>query len=104
MTCLHFIGLPAEVQKLDKKSAEVYSNLLREDNYPHFEVRTMLAGEQNTGKTTIARYLVGKRPTRSRRSTDGIDLYRGLSFVDIDDDDWLDGKQGNCMNCSQLYT
>ena len=96
--------MPAEVRKLDKKSAEVYSNLLKEENYPHFEARTMLAGEQNTGKTTIARCLIGKRPTRLRKSTDGIDLYRGLSYVDIDNDDWLDGKQGNCMNCVQLCT
>ena len=61
----------------------------------------MLAGEQNTGKTTIARYLVGKGPTEARMSTDGIDLYRGLSFVDMDNDDWLSVEQGNCI-CVQL--
>ena len=53
----------------------------------HFEERTMLAGEQNTRKTTIARYQVGKRPTRLRMSTDGIDLYRIVSFLDLDTDD-----------------
>ena len=58
----------------------------------------MLAGEQNTGKTTIARYLVGKGPTKVRRSTYGIDLYKGLSFFDLDDDDWLGGQQGKNFN------
>ncbi|CAG2252822.1 unnamed protein product [Mytilus edulis] len=53
----------------------------------------MLAGEQATGKTTIARYLVGKRPTRFRMSTDGIELYNGLSYMDRDTKDWLGGHQ-----------
>ncbi|CAG2246740.1 unnamed protein product [Mytilus edulis] len=53
----------------------------------------MLAGEQGTGKTTIARYLIGKGPTRMRKSTDGIGLYTGLSYIDRETDEWLDGKQ-----------
>ncbi|CAG2246716.1 unnamed protein product [Mytilus edulis] len=54
----------------------------------------MLAGEQGTGKTTIARYLVGKEPTNNRISTDGIDLYNGLSFIDRETEEWLHGTQG----------
>ncbi|VDI15568.1 Hypothetical predicted protein [Mytilus galloprovincialis] len=53
----------------------------------------MLAGEQGTGKTTLARYLVGKRPTRFRISTDGIELYNGLSYMDRESKDWLGGLQ-----------
>ncbi|XP_063411557.1 ankycorbin-like [Mytilus trossulus] len=90
----HLPGLPIEVKKLDKKSAQVFSNLLGEENYLHFESRIMLAGEQGTGKTTIARHLVGKRPTRFRRSTDGIELYNGLSFFDRETKEWLGGQQG----------
>ncbi|XP_063417526.1 uncharacterized protein LOC134700086 [Mytilus trossulus] len=86
-------GLPIEIQKLDKKSAQVFSSLLGEESYPHFESRVMLAGEQGTGKTTIARYLVGKRPTRFRMSTDGIELYNGLSYMDIEKKEWLGGEQ-----------
>ncbi|XP_052079742.1 uncharacterized protein LOC127717916 [Mytilus californianus] len=85
-------GLPIEVQKLDKKSAQVFTSLLGEESYPHFESRVMLAGEQGTGKTTIARYLVGKRPTRIRMSTDGIELYNGLSYMDRETKEWLGGK------------
>lgn len=55
----------------------------------------MLAGEPGTGKTTIARFLVGKGPTESRISTDGIDLFKGLSFIDRETDGWVQGKQGN---------
>lgn len=55
----------------------------------------MLAGEQGTGKTTIARYLVGKQPTRTRMSTDGIELYNGLAYMDREENDWLSGSQGN---------
>ncbi|CAC5384010.1 unnamed protein product [Mytilus coruscus] len=53
----------------------------------------MLAGEQGTGKTTIARYLVEKQPTRIRMSTDGIELYNGLSYMDYEENVWLGGKQ-----------
>lgn len=87
-------GLPAEVKKFDKKSAQVFSCLLEEETYPHYESRVMLAGEQGTGKSTIARYLVGKQPTRYRLSTNGIELYNGLSFFDLDTNSWLSGQQG----------
>ncbi|CAG2206487.1 unnamed protein product [Mytilus edulis] len=86
-------GLPFEVRKLDKNSAKVFSQILEEESYPHFESRVMLAGEQDTGKTTIARYLVGKQPTKIRMSTDGIELYNGLSYMDYERNIWLGGKQ-----------
>ncbi|CAG2245047.1 unnamed protein product [Mytilus edulis] len=86
-------GLPIEVKKFDTKSAQVFSSLLEEESYPHYESRVMLAGEQGTGKTTIARYLVGKQPTRFRMSTDGIELYNGLSYMDRESKDWLGGQQ-----------
>ncbi|VDI45636.1 Hypothetical predicted protein [Mytilus galloprovincialis] len=54
----------------------------------------MLAGEQGSGKTTIARHLVGKRPTRLRKSTNGIELYNGLSYFDRETKNWLGGQQG----------
>ncbi|VDI41275.1 Hypothetical predicted protein [Mytilus galloprovincialis] len=90
-------GLPAEVKKFDKKSARVFSSLLEEESYRHFESRVMLAGEQGTGKTTIARHLVGKQPTQFRMSTDGIELYNGLSFMDIETNCWLGGQQDFTM-------
>lgn len=89
------IGLPLEVKDLDKKSAKVFASLLVEEGYDHYEARVMLAGEQGTGKTTIARYLVGKGPTKIRISTEGIDLYNGLSFIDRETEEWMHGKQGN---------
>lgn len=67
---------------------------MEEESYSHFESRVMFAGEQGTGKTTIARYLVGKQPTRVRMSTDGIELYNGLTYVDRETNVWLDGQQG----------
>ncbi|VDI42893.1 Hypothetical predicted protein [Mytilus galloprovincialis] len=87
-------GLPIEIKELDKKSAKVFASLLEEEGYDHYEARVMLAGEQGTGKTTIARYLVGKGPTKIRMSTDGIDLYNGLSFIDRETEEWMNGKQG----------
>ncbi|CAC5420350.1 unnamed protein product [Mytilus coruscus] len=87
------LGLPAEIRGFDKGSAKVFTHLLEEESYPHFESRVMLAGEQGTGKTTIARYLIGKGPTRMRKSTDGIGLYTGLSYIDRETEEWLDGKQ-----------
>ncbi|XP_063448209.1 uncharacterized protein LOC134727752 [Mytilus trossulus] len=87
------LGLPIEIKTLDKDSAKVFTHLLEEESYPHFESRVILAGEQGTGKTTIARYLVGKGPTKVRKSTDGIGLYTGLSYIDRDTEEWLKGKQ-----------
>lgn len=89
-----FLGLPLEVNQFDKRSAGVFASLLEEEGYCHYEARVMLAGEQGTGKTTIARYLVGKGPTMRRLSTDGIDLYNGLSFIDREAKEWMHGKQG----------
>ncbi|XP_063417524.1 uncharacterized protein LOC134700084 [Mytilus trossulus] len=86
-------GLPIEVKKLDKNSAHIFSSLLGEESYLHFESRVMLAGEQGTGKTTIARHLVGKQPTRFRKSTDGIELYNGLSYFVRETKKWLGGQQ-----------
>ncbi|VDI75752.1 Hypothetical predicted protein [Mytilus galloprovincialis] len=87
------LGLPLEAKELDKKSANVFASLLKEEGYQHYEARVMLAGEQGTGKTTVARYLVGRGPTYMRKSTDGIDLYNGLSFIDRETEEWLHGKQ-----------
>jgi hypothetical protein len=44
--------------------------------------------------TTVARFLVGKGPTKVRMSTEGIDLYTALAFIDRETDKWLNGKQG----------
>lgn len=87
-----------EVKELDRKSAEVFASLLEEEGYCHYEARVMLAGEPGTGKTTIAKYLVGEGPTESRKSMDGIDLYNGVSFIDRAAEKWMNGKQGNLFS------
>ncbi|XP_071148783.1 uncharacterized protein [Mytilus edulis] len=87
-------GLPVEVKKFDRKSAQVFASLLEQENYPHYESRVMLVGEHGTGKTTIARYLVGKSPTKPKtKSTDGIELTNGLSYIDRESRTWLVGEQ-----------
>lgn len=63
----------------------------------------MLVGEQGTGKTTIARYLAGKRPSRFRIATDGIGLFNGLSYIDRQTKDWLYGKQGKTFNNMEKF-
>ena len=88
------VGIPWEVKQLDTQSAAVFTNLIKEESYPQFEVRAMLLGEKGTGKTTVARFLVGKGPTKVRISTEGIDLYTALAFIDRETDEWLNGKQG----------
>jgi hypothetical protein len=50
---LYSIGMPLEVKQLDTQSAAVFTNLMKEESYPHFEVRAMLLGEKGTGKTTV---------------------------------------------------
>jgi ABC-type Fe3+/spermidine/putrescine transport system ATPase subunit len=82
------------VKQLDTQFAAVFTNLIKEESYPHFEARAMLIGEKGTGKTTVARFLAGKGPTKVRISTEGIDLYTALAFIDRETDKWLNGKQG----------
>ena len=53
-----------EVKKLDKQSAAVFTNLLKEESYPHFEARSMLLCEKGTRKTTAARTTHGGEKTR----------------------------------------
>ena len=73
----------------------MFASLLEQENYPHYESRVMLVGEHGTGKTTIARYLVGKSPTKPKvKSTDGIELTNGLSYIDRATRTWLVGEQG----------
>lgn len=96
------LGLPFEVKELDKKSADTFASLMKEEGYYHYEARIMLAGEQGTGKTTIARYLIGKGSTRIRVSTDGIELYNGLSFIDRETEEWMHGKQGTVFGYTNL--
>lgn len=57
----------------------------------------MLAGEQETGKTTIARFLVGKEPTSTRASTNGIELYNDQSYIDRETKTWIGGEQGKTL-------
>ena len=82
------------MKQLDTQSAAVFTNLIKEESYSQFEVRAMLLGEKGTGKTTVTRFLVGKWPTKVRISTEGIDLYTALAFIDRETDEWLNGKQG----------
>jgi len=79
---------------MDTESAAVFTNLLKEESYHQFQTRAMLIGEKGTGKTTVARFLVGKGPTKVRISTEGIDLYTALAYIDRETDEWQNGKQG----------
>jgi ABC-type Na+ transport system ATPase subunit NatA len=47
-----------EMKKLDKQSAAVFTKLLKEKSYAHFEARSVLLGKKGTGKTTVTRTTV----------------------------------------------
>lgn len=87
-------GLTSEFKELDTKYMEVFFDLLGEDSYPHFESRVMLFGEPGTGRTSIARYLVGRQPSRLRRHTEGIKVYSGLAYMNLETKEWLNEQQG----------
>lgn len=84
--------------KSDKKSATILLSQLAAENYPHFESKIVLVGEPGAGKTSIARYLSGQQPKRSRMSTDGKQLFTGLAYIDIETEEWLCGQQGDVIN------
>lgn len=73
----------------------IFATVLEEEGYHHFEASVIIAGEQDNCETTVARFLVGKGPTKNRISTGGIDLYNGLFYIDSKTEEWLYGKQGN---------
>jgi len=55
-----------EVKKLDKKSAAVFTKLLKTERYPYFEVRSVLLGKKGTGNPTVARTAHGGEKTRQK--------------------------------------
>ena len=55
-----------EMKKLDKKSAAVFTNLLNEESYAHFEARSVLLGKKGTGETTVTRTTHGDEKTRQK--------------------------------------
>jgi transcriptional regulator with AAA-type ATPase domain len=55
-----------EVKKLDKQSAAVFTKLLKEKSYAHFEARSVLLGKKGTGKTTVTRTTHGGEKTRQK--------------------------------------
>ena len=55
-----------EVKKLDKQSAAVFTKLLKEKSYAHFEARSVLLGKKGTGKTTVTRTTHGDEKTRHK--------------------------------------
>lgn len=77
------------------EAEEEYENywLLEEEGYHHFEGPVIIAGEQDNDKTIVARFLVGKGPTKNRISTGGIDVCNGLFYIDHKTEEWLYGKQ-----------
>ena len=54
------------MKKLDKKSAAVFTNLLKEKSYAYSEARSMLLGKKGTGKTTVTRTTHGGEKTRQK--------------------------------------
>ena len=55
-----------EVKKLDKQSAAVFTKLLKEKSYAHFEARSVLLGKKGTGKTTVTRTTYRGEKTRHK--------------------------------------
>jgi hypothetical protein len=44
----------------------VFTNLLKEKSYAHFEARSVLLGKKGTGKTTVTRTTHGGEKTRPK--------------------------------------
>jgi hypothetical protein len=46
------------MKKLDTKSAAVFTNLLKEESYPHFEARSVLSRFMNTAAEFLSSFFI----------------------------------------------
>ena len=83
------LGLPKELLYLSTNDSATFTSNLRSGFYLSYVGKIMCVGNEAVGKTAITSVLRAKKPTRERKSTEGIDLHVFKAAVDINERKWV---------------
>ena len=81
-------NVPEEISRLGPKVVALYHNALEKGTFTNNIIRCMYVGHFGVGKTTLVRQLQGLS-TDDVESTDGIDVYRGKCYYNMETKEWI---------------
>lgn len=80
---------------MDKKSIELYKQALAEGSIPDYNIRVMIVGHSNVGKTTLKKRLFDETvDIKERKSTHGIQVHVGHCTVNMESGRWIIQEKG----------
>ena len=80
--------IPEEIRRLGPKVVDLYQDALRNGTFTNNIIRCMFVGHFGVGKTTLVRQLQGLSAA-GVGSTDGIDVYRGKCYYNMETKEWI---------------
>ncbi|KAL3854635.1 hypothetical protein ACJMK2_013896 [Sinanodonta woodiana] len=93
--------IPSEVLNMDPISIEMYRKALRNGKEKVFNIRIMIVGPYDVGKTTLTKRLLGKEVNIcDRQSTEGIDVQTECCKVSLATGEWMTQEQNAEENLS----
>lgn len=75
--------------------ASEFDSLLIRGWFNSYDMRIMVVGQFDVGKTTLVKVLIGDEIPEGRRTTDGITLFEGRCGLDIEERKWICMPRGN---------
>ncbi|KAL3854523.1 hypothetical protein ACJMK2_013788, partial [Sinanodonta woodiana] len=86
--------IPSEVLNMDPRYIEMYRKALRNGKEKVFNIRIMVVGPYDVGKTTLTKRLLGKDVNIcDRQSTEGIDIQTECCKVSLSTGEWITQEQ-----------
>ena len=82
-------NLPPEILRMDSRSKDLYFKALGEGKTKVHNIRVMVVGHFDVGKTTLTKRLLGEEVNISERdSTDGIEVHVKRCRVALETGEW----------------
>ncbi|KAL3854296.1 hypothetical protein ACJMK2_013570, partial [Sinanodonta woodiana] len=82
--------IPSEVPNMDPRYIEMYRKALNHGKEKVYNIRIMVVGPYDVGKTTLTKRLLGKDVNIcDRRSTEGIDVHTECCKVSLATEEWI---------------
>ncbi|KAL3887960.1 hypothetical protein ACJMK2_000345, partial [Sinanodonta woodiana] len=86
---------------MDSKSIQLYKTALDAGMEQVYNIRVMVVGQFNVGKTTLIKRLLGQQVDISEsKSTEGIDVHKHCCKISLDKREWIQQHEGS----DELYT
>lgn len=81
--------MPNTFQYLDEVLVSKFDDLVANGWFESYEMRIMVMGQSDVGKTTLIKALIGNLVPEETQSTNGITLFEGRCGLDIKDRKWI---------------